>query len=170
MRARLRLWVDRLIGLSAAIGAIGLIAEVLVILTDVVGRYFGAPLTGAQDISQMGMVLIVFGGMALCDRVGGHVSVDVFEPAFPRWLVCWGNAVAAFLGAAIFLGIAWAVFESAALSRMLNLSTNIINLPKAHFQYAVCALSVVTAAAMILRGVETIRGIYQPLDRVEDAI
>ena len=40
---------------SALILTLGLLTEVVVILIDVIGRYFGQPLTGAQDISQMAM-------------------------------------------------------------------------------------------------------------------
>ena len=82
----LRKMADGLIALSAMIGTLALIGEVCVILADVVGRYFGSPLRGAQDVSQMGMVIIVFGGMALCDKLGGHVAVDVFERAYPAFL------------------------------------------------------------------------------------
>lgn len=149
---------DGLADLSATIAATAILLQVAVILIDVVGRTFGAPFRGAQDLSQMGMVLIVFGGMALCDRLGGHIAVDVFERSFPAWLNRAGDVLSALLGALIFLGIAWTIRDSAAISRMLNLSTNIINLPKAWFQYAVCAFSLVTAAGMILRGVAAMAG------------
>ncbi|POF30891.1 TRAP transporter small permease [Roseibium marinum] len=142
---------DRLIGLSAVLGSIGLIVEVMVILVDVTGRYFGKPLTGAQDISQMTMVIIVFGGMALCDKLGGHISVDIFEYFFPPRVLWLGDVIAPLLGGVIFCGIAWTVWESAALSRMLNLATNIIYLPKAWFQYVVVVLSAITAFGMFTR-------------------
>lgn len=144
---------DGLTRLSALIGTLGLIAEVVVILIDVIGRFFGNPLTGAQDISTMAMVLVVFGGMALCDKIGGHISVDLFENSMSGWMVRVGDVVSALLGAAIFAGIAWTTWDSAALSRMLNLSTNIINLPKAWFQYFVIAASLITALGMLLRAV-----------------
>ncbi len=153
MLTRLNALADRLIGLSALLGTLGLLAEVAVILIDVVGRYFGAPLKGAQDVSQMAMTLVVFGGMALCDRMGGHVAVDVFENRLPTWAILLGDRISAFLGALIFAGIAWTLVESAALSRLLNLSTNIIYLPKAHFQYIVAAMCMVTALGMTLRGI-----------------
>jgi len=142
---------DRLIDLSAILGSIGLLVEVLVILIDVTGRYFGAPLTGAQDISQMTMVIVVFGGMALCDKLGGHISVDVFEHVFPPRVLWLGDVIGPLLGGVIFCGIAWTVWESAALSRMLNLATNIIYLPKAWFQYVMVVLSLITAFGMFLR-------------------
>lgn len=143
---------DRLIGLSALFGSIGLIVEVVVILVDVVGRYFGTPLTGAQDISQMTMVIVVFGGMALCDKLGGHISVDIFEHVFPTRVLWLGDVIAPLLGGVIFCGIAWTVWESAALSRMLNLATNIIYLPKAWFQYIMVVMSIITAFGMFMRG------------------
>lgn len=149
---------DRLISLSAMIGSIGLIVEVLVILTDVIGRAIGQPLFGSQDLITMTMVIVVFGGMALCDRRGGHISVDVFKRYFPARFNQLTDAFSALLGAIIFAMIAWTVFESAKLSVMLNLSTNLLNLHKAWFQWALCAFSLLTAVAMLLRAVELAAG------------
>lgn len=148
----LRRVADGLIALAAICGTIALLIEVSVILVDVVGRYFGAPLRGAQDLTQMGMIIIVFGGMALCDKLGGHISVDIFEHVFPQRILWLGDVVAPLLGGVIFCGIAWTVWESAALSRMLNLATNIIYLPKAWFQYVVVVMSIITALGMFMRG------------------
>ena len=103
MGARVSTWADGLIRLSALVGTIGLVIEVVVILIDVIGRFFGSPLTGAQDISQMSMVLIVFGGMALCDKIGGHVNVDLLENAMPRWMIWVGDFASAVIGAVIFI-------------------------------------------------------------------
>ena len=64
-----------------------------------------------------------------------------------------GDVIAPLLGAVIFAGIAWTVWESAALSRMLNLATNIIYLPKAWFQYVVVVMSIITAIGMLVRAV-----------------
>jgi len=145
---------DRLIGLSAMIGSVGLIFEVIVILVDITGRYFGHPLIGAQDMSQMAMVIVVFGGMALCDKLGGHIAVDVFEHYFAGWLNRSTDIISALIGCVIFAGIAWTVWESSQLSLMLTLKTNIISLPKAYFQWALCAFAVITALAMLLRAAE----------------
>ena len=154
MLSFLRKTADSLISLSAAIGGIGLIFEVVLILLDVVFRFFGAPIVGAQDMSQMAMTIVVFGGMALCDKFGGHVAVDIFEPFFPRWMNHLTDVVSAFLGALIFACLAWTIYESAKISILLHLATNIIGLPKNYFQWAVCLFSAITAFAMLLRGVE----------------
>ena len=146
--------VDRLISLAAAVAAAALVAEVIVILADVTGRAFGSPLYGSQDLITMAMVLLVFGGIALCDRRNGHIAVDIFESHFPPTMNRAIDIVSALLGAAIFIFIAWTVWESAKLSQMLNLSTNLLRLPKAWFQWGICLFSVLTALTMLLKVVE----------------
>ena len=152
--AGLRKTADRLIGLSAAIGALGLIVEVAVILVDVVGRALGSPLFGSQDLITMTMVIVVFGGMAICDRRGGHISVDLFERYYPRLMNRLIDIAAALVGAVIFAGIAYAVYESAKISVMLNLSTNLLKLEKAWFQHALSVFALLTALGLLLRAVE----------------
>ena len=76
----------------------------------------------------------------------------------PGWLKTAGDVVSDLLGAAIFLVLAVTIWESAGLSRLLNLATNIIQLPKAWFQYAAVAMSAVTAAGMLLRAALTLAG------------
>ncbi|SDE27325.1 TRAP transporter small permease [Ruegeria marina] len=154
MLTKLRKVADGLIGLSATIGALALVLEICVILVDVIGRVFGHPLFGSQDVVTMVMVLLVFGGMALCDRQGGHISVDLLERRFPRIVNRIIDICAAVLGAVIFVFIAWAVWESAKLSQMLNLSTNLLNLPKVWFQWALSGFSLVAAFGMALRALE----------------
>lgn len=150
----LRKFADRLINLAAMIGSIGLLAEVIIILIDVIGRAYGKPLFGSQDLVTMTMVIVVFGGMAICDRQGGHIAIDILQHIFPAGFNRAIEVISALLGAVIFAMIAWTVLESAKLSLMLNLSTNLLNLPKAWFQWALCAFSVLTAFAMLLRAVE----------------
>ena len=174
MLATARKGADGLIGLSATLGVIGLLLEVAVILVDVVGRSFGHPLFGSQDIVTMTLVIVVFGGMALCDRGGGHIAVDVLERHYPPLMNRAIDIGAATLGAVIFAMIAWTVWQSAQLSQMLNLSTNLLGWPKAWFQWALSALSVVTAFGLALRAVElTLSGRdvrHEDGSRIEDAL
>jgi len=102
----------------------------------------------------MGMAILVFGGMALCDRNGGHIAVDLLEPRYPPSVNRLIDIVAAFLGAIIFVMIAYTLHESAKLSQMLNMSTNLLRLPRAWFQWGVSVLSIITALGMALRGLE----------------
>lgn len=102
----------------------------------------------------MTMVILVFGGMAICDRRGGHVAVDLFEGYFPKFFNRFIDIASAAIGAVIFVAIAWAVNDSAKISAMLNLQTNLLPLKKLWFQNALSILALVTAAGMFLRAIE----------------
>lgn len=149
---------DRLIHLSATLGSLALVVEVVVILVDVIGRAFGKPLYGSQDLVTMTLVIVVFGAMALCDRAGGHIAVDLLERYYPPRMNLIIDIVAALIGAIIFAGLAWAIWESSKLSVMLNLSTNLLLLPKSWFQWALMGFSIVTAFALLLRAIELTLG------------
>lgn len=147
---------DRLINLSAIIGSLGLLFEVAVILVDVIGRAFGKPLYGSQDYVTMAMVILVFGGMAACDRRGGHIAVDLLERKFSARMNHFIDIISALLGAVAFTAIAYAIYDSSKISQMLNLSTNLINLKKVWFQWALCGFATLTAFGMLLRAAELI--------------
>jgi TRAP-type C4-dicarboxylate transport system permease small subunit len=106
----------------------------------------------------MSMLVLVFGGMALCDRIGGHIAVDVFERKFSDPLKRATDIAAALIGAAVFAGIAWNTWKSAAMSAMLNQSTNIINLPFAWFKYFIVVASAVTVFGMLVRALSLVLG------------
>lgn len=160
MLAALRKLADRLIGLSTSIGALALVFLMGVIVVDVVGRAFGSPLYGSHDIVTMFMVIVVFGAMALCDRNGGHIAVDLFEHRFPAKMNRVIDIFVATFGTLIFLAIAWATYDSAKISVMLNLSTNLLNLPKSWFQHALSLFCIVTAFGLSLRALElTLSGV-----------
>ena len=156
MLTTIRKLADRVISLSAAVGALGLIFIMLVLLADVIGRAVGSPMYGSQDIIAMSMTIVVFGAMAICDRSGGHIAVDLFERVYPSLLNRLIDIVSAILGAVIFVAIAYAVNESAKLSAMLNLSTNLLRLPKVWFQNGLSLFALLTAIGMLLRALELI--------------
>ncbi|MCI5111941.1 MAG: TRAP transporter small permease [Marivita sp.] len=151
---QIRILADRLIGLSASIGATALMLVVGVILVDVIGRAFGSPLYGGQDITTMATVILVFAPMALCDRLGGHISVDLFERYFPDAMNRAIDICVALMGAVIFATLAWATWDSAKLSVMLNLSTNLLYLPKAWFQWAAIVFLCIASLGLALRALE----------------
>lgn len=158
MLALARTIADRLVGLSAFLGAVALTAITVTVIVDVVGRLFHAPLYGARDIVQMAAVFVVFGGMAYCERTGGHITVDILEPVFSarvnRALVILGSLV----GAVVFALIAWQVWEASKLSLLLKMSTNILFLPRAPFQYAMAAMSALASLYLLLKAIVSLSG------------
>ena len=106
----------------------------------------------------MTAVFVVFGGMAYCGRQGRNITVDLLEPVFSRRVNLVLTILGNVFGAIIFGLIAWYVWEASKLSAMLNSATNILQLPRVPFQYAIVAFSALTSAAMVLRLTETLTG------------
>lgn len=154
----LRWIVDRLIDLTVILGAAGLMVALGAVTGDVVGRFFGRPLYGARDIVSMAGIFIVFGGMAYAHRETGHISVDLFErrfsPGFNRVLLVLANLI----GAAVFALIVWQLWKAVALARMLNMSTNLLMIPRWPFLYVMAGFAGVTVASMLLRAAELALG------------
>ncbi len=160
--SRLSWLTDRLIDLSVLLGAVGLLVALGTTTADVVGRAFGRPLYGARDVVSMAGVFVVFGGMAHAHRKGAHVAVDLlerhFSPGLNRVLTVAGHM----LGAAVFLLIARQFWLQVDLARMLNMSTNLLYLPRAPFLMAMSALSAICALSMTLNALQLIFGHQKP--------
>lgn len=127
-----------------------------VILVDVIGRAISSPLYGSQDLTMSGMVILVFGAMALCDRNGGHIAVDIFENRYPPAMNRVIDVVAALTGAVIFVGLAWAIYDVIALNSRFGISsrTNLLGINIDHFRRALVIFCVFTALGMALRAIE----------------
>lgn len=161
----LQVWTDHLVRASAVIASLALIGIVATILVDVAGRnLIGTPLRGTQDLVQMALIVIIFGSVAMVDRQDANVAVDLLEHQFSPRLNLVLTVMGRLTGALIFFGIAWTMVDSAAISAMLNLSTNILNIPKAPFQYVIAAFSVLAGVSMVLRVVLILLGRDRVLD------
>lgn len=161
----LQVWTDHLVRASVVIAALALIGIVATILVDVAGRnLMGAPLRGTQDLVQMALIVIIFGSVAMVDRKDANVAVDLLEHQFSPALNLVLTVTGRLTGALIFFGIAWTMVDSAAISAMLNLSTNILNIPKAPFQYIIAAFSVLAGVSMVLRVMLILLGRDRVLD------
>jgi TRAP-type C4-dicarboxylate transport system permease small subunit len=91
---------------AVAIAALAVLCAVTVV--DVSGRYlFNSPLLGAVEVSELLMVVLSFGGLALAELRGGHINVDFFI----GWLPQRGRAIldagGALLGAAFWGFVSW---------------------------------------------------------------
>lgn len=141
-------------GVAGAI-ALGLMAMTVV---DVLGRYLlNAPLSGAYELTQYGLALVVFAALPQVTAAGEHVAVDLFEKALPAWVrrslaFVWAVIIA---GALLFLAwrltflaerlgrygdstptlkiplapLAWIMAGSAALSALLALVQPLLTRP-----------------------------------------
>ncbi len=72
---------------TVVIGALCLVAMVIVTCAEVFMRYFlSSPIYGSAEMTQLFLGILVFAGMAPVARDRGHVNVSLFEPFFEKYL------------------------------------------------------------------------------------
>lgn len=90
------------------VGGLAVLFIMLVTVADVAMRYlFNSPIKGTLDLTQMAMVVIVFGAIGYAGWTGRHIVVDMIPPVFPPAVERAWMAVVDLVGAAFMLGIAW---------------------------------------------------------------
>ncbi|MFC3059714.1 TRAP transporter small permease [Paenirhodobacter populi] len=136
---------------AALLGVAGLL------LADVVGRSLGRPVFGAQDMAEMAMVVVIFGAVPLLEQRGGQIQVDLLRPFMSRRIEAGIGRLSHALAATLWFTLAWTLWQSAKLSSMLSLSTNILGLPKAPFQYLLAAFVMIAGLGAVLRTIRAQR-------------
>jgi TRAP-type C4-dicarboxylate transport system permease small subunit len=150
--------LDRAARLLAYAGGTLLLLLALLTVADVVLRWlWNAPIYGAQDLSEMGLVLVVFGSIAYCGRAGGHVAVDLFVGFFGRHFRRASDLLVRSASIAIFAVLAWQAVRRGAASTDYDV-TNLIEIPRGPFYYFVgfgaglyCAILLFEALLSVLR-------------------
>ena len=138
-------FVRHLAHLSAMGAAVCLLALMLLTFVDVVGRdLFNSALPFAVELTELGMGLLIFLGLALTTLERGHISVDLISTSVPeigRTLMAF---LAAILGTVFFALVAWQLFVRASSFMRDGLATQVLFLPvyPVAFIMALCAVFV----------------------------
>ena len=90
------------------IGVIAVVMLMLLITSEVLSRsLFNRPITGITDICEFTMVIAVYGALAYCALVKGHVSVDLVVSKFSERGQAIFDSVTGFGSLAFFSLMAW---------------------------------------------------------------
>jgi TRAP-type C4-dicarboxylate transport system permease small subunit len=105
--------IDRLLGrvenLFNDIGGVFIFALMWLTMAEVLGRrLLNSPIPGAIDYIEIGMAAFAFMGAAYCQRLGGHVRMDLLINSL-RARLLWIVETFAILVAVVYIGIiVWA--------------------------------------------------------------
>lgn len=108
---RVQRWFVRLSRVLAYFGAAFIVAMTLLIVLDVVLRYFyNAPMMGAHEVVEYLLLLTFFLFLTDCWNAGSHVRMEiVYEKAVSLRRVF--DAIIGISGALLFAGMAWKIYE-----------------------------------------------------------
>ncbi|HEY8252117.1 MAG TPA: TRAP transporter small permease [Burkholderiales bacterium] len=80
---------------------------------DVVARYvFNRPLRGAFEVTELLLLVLIFGGLPLVSHADEHVTMDFIDRLLGRGLDLWQRAVHALCAGVMFL-LTWLVWIKA---------------------------------------------------------
>ena len=114
----------------------GLILIALIGLTffDVILRYiFSAPIFGARDLLEMGMVVVISLAFPFTWRAGGHIVVDLIPDYGLIVLTIARDLVVRLIGVVIFTLLAWRAWIRSDDAVLFTEATNMIGLPFSPF-------------------------------------
>ena len=141
-------------GLCAALAVLsGVVLLCLIGLTfvDVVMRYvFSAPILGAKDLLQMGMVLVFALALPFTWRMGGHIVVDLVpDYPIPR-LTRTRDVAVRLIGLLIFAVLSWQAWLRADDAALFNEATNMIEVPFRPFFQVLGACAAIQTLALVV--------------------
>lgn len=137
--------------------AAGLLVLFMMAVTsvDVAGRYFlNAPLTGAFEMTEISMALVIFAGLSLAAVRREHITVNLLESRIPRVLRRWQLVAGDLVCAAVVAVMGWRILERGSALVAARETTLVLGVPRGYIAWAeavLCALCVVVLLYCALR-------------------
>jgi TRAP-type C4-dicarboxylate transport system permease small subunit len=129
--------------------AIIVIGMVALTFADVIGRrLFGAPIYGANDLTEHMMALIVFAGLPIVTANGLHLTVDLFGKFLDQSAMRWWSVLSGVAVAIILALMSWLFFKQAETARDIREVSQALNVPRSPLYIYIsmsCALSACVA-------------------------
>ena len=119
---------------------------------DVVGRYlFNRPLRGAFELTELGLVVLIFAGLPLVSHANEHVTMDFIDKLLrPRALDLLERAVDAVCAAVMFF-LTWQVWLKAGKIAGYGDTTDVLRVAVGPFVYFMAAMIALTGLVHLYR-------------------
>jgi TRAP-type C4-dicarboxylate transport system permease small subunit len=134
------------IALAAVAGSL-LFAMMTLTFIDVVMRYFfGAPIKGGFEVTEMMMAVLIFAGLPLVSRKNEHVTIDALDRFFAASVRRVLHVIIQLVCAATLAGMAFLLYDKAGRFAEIGDVTQTLKFPIAPFVYLMAVLTLATAA------------------------
>lgn len=140
----------------------GLVLAAIIGLTffDVIFRYiFSAPIFGARDLLEMGMVLVLSLAFPFTWRAGGHIVVDLVPDYGIAALTVLRDLIVRVFGIGLFGLLAWQCWIRADDAVLFNEATNMIEIPFSPFFIVLAAASALQVVVLCIECVRLVAGL-----------
>lgn len=131
---------------TGAVAAVALFAIMWLMLFDVSGRKFlNNSITGALEVTEILMVVVIFGALPLVSWRSEHVVFDSLDSVIPQGLKRLQARVVHLVCAGVFVLLAWLLTQRAGRFAEYGETTVQLQLPMAPVAWGMAALLLLTA-------------------------
>ncbi len=118
---------------------------------DVLGRkFFSNSITGSLELTELLMVVVIFGALPLVSGRGEHVEFDSLDPYLPRWLRRAQVFVVHLLCGIVLLALGWLMWRTGGEFLATGETTAQLQILKAPFLYGMGVLCAATGVVHLL--------------------
>jgi TRAP-type C4-dicarboxylate transport system permease small subunit len=151
--------VGDLVRLLAIGGGIMLLCLMVLTVVAVTLRKFNNPIMGTQDLSESGLVIVVFFAMAYSGWTGGHIAVDLIGSFVkPRTLGRMDTITRAISGG-FFLIVAWQSMRQGLDALEFGDGFNLLPIPHYPFFFIIAFGTTVFAFILLIMAARSARGL-----------
>jgi len=138
----LKKWLETL---SALLAGLALFAIMVLTFLDVGGRkLLSQSITGPLELTELLMVVVIFGALPLVSERGEHVVFDSLDPVIPDWLRMVQRALVHLLCASALLALGWLMWKTGNDFMATGETTAQLKIVKAPFIYGMSLLCAFT--------------------------
>jgi TRAP-type C4-dicarboxylate transport system permease small subunit len=129
---------------------------------DVLGRKLADnSIPGSLELTELLMVVVIFGALPLVSERGEHVEFDSLDPYLPQWVRRIQAVVVHVLCAVVLLGLGWLMWRSGGQFLESGETTAQLKILKAPFLYGMGVLCAATGVIHLFLLAQP------PMDKVE---
>ena len=143
----------------AIVGGVILLCLMVLTVVAVTLRKFNNPILGTQDLSESGLIMVVFFAMAYSGWTGGHIAVDLIGAVVKGRALEMMDAVVRFV-----CGLFFVVVASQSLSQGLDAlefgdGFNLLDIPHFPFYFVIAFGSLIYALVLLLLSLRSALGL-----------
>jgi TRAP-type C4-dicarboxylate transport system permease small subunit len=130
----------------------------LLTFVDVVLRYiFNRPLRGGFEITELLLLVLIFGGLPLVSHADEHVTMDLIDRLLGRGRDLWQRAIQVVSAAVMFL-LAWLVWLKADRIWAYRDATDVLRIVYGPFVYFMAVMIAVAGLIHLFKAFEWQKG------------
>jgi TRAP-type C4-dicarboxylate transport system permease small subunit len=131
--------------LCGLLSGIALFAIMSLTFFDVLGRKFlSNSIPGSLELTELLMVMVIFGALPLVSERGEHVEFDSLDPYLPQWLRRLQAVLVHIVCAVALIGLGWLMWRSGGQFMESGETTAQLKILKAPFVYGMGVLCAAT--------------------------